>query len=69
MEEWLNIGENTHVKRRDKLDVHFSLAFFTALEAKKYGYIILCNYEHEILTYNGLTCDPEELILVKSLLS
>jgi hypothetical protein len=68
MEEWLSIGENTHVKRRDKLDVYFPLVFFTALEAKKYGYIIPCNYEHEILTYNGLTCDPEDLIHVKSLL-
>jgi hypothetical protein len=68
MEEWLNIGENTHIKRREKLDVHFPLLFFTAIEAKKCGYIIPYNYKYEILSYNGLTCDPEDLIHVKSLL-
>lgn len=63
--EWLEIGENTDLKRLDKLDRYFPLVFFTVFEAKKYGYIIPCNYVGEILTYHGLSCDPEDLELIE----
>lgn len=63
--EWLEIGENTYLKRLDKLDRYFPLVFFTAMEAKKYGYIIPCNYEGELLSYHGLSCDPENLQLIE----
>lgn len=63
--EWLEVGENTYMKRLEKLDIHFPLVFFTAVEAKKYGFIIPCNYKSEIFSYHGLTCDPENLKLLE----
>ena len=65
--EWLKVGENTYNKSLDKLDIHFPLVFFTAIEAKKYGFKIPCNYEGEIHSYYGLTCDPEKLELTKKI--
>ena len=65
--EWLKVGENTYIKRLDKLNIHFPLVFFTAVEAKKYGFVIPCNYKGEIHSYYGLTCDPEKLKLIESI--
>jgi hypothetical protein len=65
--EWLKVGENTHNKRLDKLNIHFPLVLFTAIEAKKYGFEIPCNYEGEIHSYYGLSCDPEKLCLTKKI--
>ncbi len=63
--EWLKIGEDTHNKRLDKLKIYFPLVFFTAIEAKKYGFEIHCNYIGEIHSFYDLTCDPEKLKLIK----
>lgn len=65
--EYLQIGENTNAKRQDKLNEYFPLVFFTEIEAKKYGFMIPCGYLGRIHTYNGLTCDPENLRLIKTI--
>lgn len=65
--EYLQIGENTNAKRQDKLNEYFPLVFFTEVEAKKYGFMIPCGYKGRIHTYNGITCDPENLRLIKTI--
>ncbi|MES2410758.1 MAG: hypothetical protein V4535_04870 [Bacteroidota bacterium] len=66
--EFLKIGESTHSKKLNKLDIYFPLVFFDALEAKKYGLKIECNSKYKFNSYFNLTCDPENLITVENIL-
>jgi hypothetical protein len=52
----LEVGSNS---KNSVLD--FPPSHFYALEAKKFGFNIPCNYEDQIEGYPHLTCDPSEL--------
>jgi hypothetical protein len=53
---YLEVGTNSKNNTPD-----FPLSHFYALEAKKFGFKIPCDYEGPIEGYPNLTCDPLEL--------
>ncbi|MCB9033166.1 MAG: hypothetical protein H6553_04965 [Chitinophagales bacterium] len=63
---YLPLGSGDNIKFKDGSDKTFFVSFKVD-EAKKYGFIIPCNYNGYIEPYKNLSCNPDDLVMIEEL--